>query len=285
MSFVIHTDSCCDISAEILQEWKVRCTQLRFRFDETEYTNKDMAEPAFYDRMREGGIAKTSAANMADFKADFEQTLQEGMDILYLAFSSGLSTTCNSARLAAEELKESYPERTVTVVDTLAASAGQGMLVKLAADKKAAGASLAECAAYIEENKLHLSHWFTVEDLVYLKRGGRVSPTAAFFGNMLSIKPVMHVDNDGHLIPVLKVRGRKSSLQTILKKYEETALHPNEGPVYISHGDCRADAEALAAMVESKHGVKVEIITYVGPVIGAHSGPGTLALFFLAKER
>ena len=285
MQFAIHTDSCCDISAALLQEWDVSCTQLRFRFNDYEYTNKDMDEPTFYNKMREGGIAKTSAANISDFKEDFEPILKEGKDILYLAFSSGLSTTCNSARLAAEELAEAYPDRTITVVDTLAASAGQGMLVKLAVDQRAKGATMQETADFVTQNILNLAHWFTVDDLVYLKRGGRVSPTVAFVGNMLSIKPVLHVDDEGHLVKVDKARGRKASILALAKQLEETALDASAGPVYISHGDCIDDAKALADIIEKKHGVKTEIITYVGPVIGAHSGPGTLALFFLANKR
>ena len=285
MQFAIHTDSCCDISAALLQEWDVSCTQLRFRFNDYEYTNKDMDEPTFYNKMSEGGIAKTSAANISDFKEDFEPILKEGKDILYLAFSSGLSTTCNSARLAAEELAEAYPDRTITVVDTLAASAGQGMLVKLAVDQRAKGATMQETANFVTQNILNLAHWFTVDDLVYLKRGGRVSPTVAFVGNMLSIKPVLHVDDEGHLVKVDKARGRKASILALAKQLEQTALDPSAGPVYISHGDCIDDAKVLADIIEKKHGVKTEIITYVGPVIGAHSGPGTLALFFLANKR
>lgn len=285
MQFAIHTDSCCDISAALLQEWDVSCTQLRFRFNDYEYTNRDMDEPTFYNKMREGGIAKTSAANISDFKEDFEPILKEGKDILYLAFSSGLSTTCNSARLAAEELAEAYPDRTITVVDTLAASAGQGMLVKLAVDQRAKGATMQETADFVTQNILNLAHWFTVDDLVYLKRGGRVSPTVAFVGNMLSIKPVLHVDDEGHLVKVDKARGRKASILALAKQLEQTALDPSAGPVYISHGDCIDDAKVLADIIEKKHGVKTEIITYVGPVIGAHSGPGTLALFFLANKR
>lgn len=285
MQFAIHTDSCCDISAALLQEWDVSCTQLRFRFNDYEYTNKDMDEPTFYNKMREGGIAKTSAANISNFKEDFEPILKEGKDILYLAFSSGLSTTCNSARLAAEELAEAYPDRTITVVDTLAASAGQGMLVKLAVDQRAKGATMQETADFVTQNILNLAHWFTVDDLVYLKRGGRVSPTVAFVGNMLSIKPVLHVDDEGHLVKVDKARGRKASILALAKQLEQTALDPSAGPVYISHGDCIDDAKVLADIIEKKHGVKTEIITYVGPVIGAHSGPGTLALFFLANKR
>ena len=285
MQFAIHTDSCCDISAALLQEWDVSCTQLRFRFNDYEYTNKDMDEPTFYNKMREGGIAKTSAANISDFKEDFEPILKEGKDILYLAFSSGLSTTCNSARLAAGELAEAYPDRTITVVDTLAASAGQGMLVKLAVDQRAKGATMQETADFVTQNILNLAHWFTVDDLVYLKRGGRVSPTVAFVGNMLSIKPVLHVDDEGHLVKVDKARGRKASILALAKQLEQTALDPSAGPVYISHGDCIDDVNTLADELRSRLGVKEVVINYIGPVIGSHTGAGVVALFFVGEHR
>lgn len=287
MSFVIHTDSACDIRPELLAEWGVTSTSLTFRFSDIdrEYSNNDMDEHTFYDKMRQGGIAKTSAANVSDFKAAFEPLLQAGNDILHLGFSSGLSTTCNSAKIAAEELTKDYPDRKIVVIDTLAASAGFGMLVKLAVDKKNEGISLEETAAYIQTLIPKLCHWFTVDDLVYLKRGGRVSPTVAFVGNMLGIKPVLHVDDEGHLINISKVRGRKASIAALAKKYEELAEKVGEGPVFISHGDCMEEAEQLAAMLKDKYGVTVELITYVGTVIGAHAGPGVLALFFIGKNR
>ena len=283
----IFTDSACDIKPELLAEWGVLYKELTFRFDdaETEYSNSDMPTADFYQKMRDGGVAKTAAVNVDAFANAFEDCLKEGFDILYLGFSSGLSTTFNSGRLAALQLAESYPDRKITVIDTLAASAGEGMLVYLAVQKQQEGASIDEVASYIESIKLNLCHWCTVDDLVYLKRGGRVSPTAAFFGNMLGIKPVMHVDNDGHLIPVSKIRGRKMSIKEMADQYTNTAIDPSAGPVFISHGDCIKDAEGLASILKDRHGVNVEIITDVGPVIGAHSGPGTLALFFLGNQR
>ena len=286
-NYAICTDSGCDIKADLLAEWGVLYKSLTFRFDdsEKEYSNDDMDTATFYAKMREGGVAKTAAVNTEAFTSLFEGVLAEGRDILYLGFSSGLSTTFNSARLAANELRAKYPERKITVIDTLAASAGQGLLVFLAVDMQRKGASLDETAQFIEDNKLCLAHWFTVDDLVYLKRGGRVSPTAAFVGNMLGIKPVLHVDDEGHLTPVSKVRGRKTSLRAMADQYTESAKDPENGLIYISHGDCLADAESLAAMIKEKHGAGVQIITDVGPVIGAHSGPGTLALFFLAHKR
>ena len=287
MSFVIHTDTGCDVRPAVLQEWGVSFTPLAFRFDgeNKEYTEADLSVKEFYDRMRGGAVARTSAINMVEFKEAFDPFLKEGKDILYLAFSSGLSTTCNSARMAAEELKEEYPDRKVIVVDTLAASAGQGLLVKLAADKKAQGATLEETAVYAESIVPKLAHWFTVDDLVYLKRGGRVSAATAFVGGVLGIKPVLHVDDAGHLISMAKVRGRKPSLMAMAKKYTELAAHPESGTVFISHGDCIEDARYVADLIEKEHGVKVELITDIGPVIGAHSGPGTFALFFIGKER
>lgn len=283
--YIIFTDSSSDISPEILSDWGVSSLSLTFRFngEEKEYYNGDMNIADFYQRMREGGVAKTSAVNTQSFKDAFEAVLKEGRDILYIGFSTGLSTTCNSATAAAQLLRDEFPERKIITVDSLAASAGLGLLVKLAVDKRSEGATIEEVASYVESLRLRLCHWFTVEDLVYLKRGGRVSPTVAFVGNMLGIKPVMHVDDEGHLVNVTKVRGRKTSIAALADKYTELA-DPAFGKVFISHGDCLADAEYLASLIEKKHGVKTEIITYVGSVIGAHSGPGTLALFFVSRD-
>ncbi len=285
--YVILTDSACDIRPEVLKTWRVEAVNLTFRFEgeDAEYTGEDMPVKDFYDRMRAGGVAKTAAVNPGILTACMESFVKEGRDVLYLGFSSGLSTTFNSGRIAAAELSEKYPEAKVLAVDTLAASAGQGLLVWLAAQKRDAGATIEEVADYITENRLHMCHWFTVDDLVYLKRGGRVSPTAAFVGGMLGIKPVMHVDNAGKLIPISKVRGRKVSLNAIVEKYGETAIDPAAGPVFICHADCMHDVNYLAGQLKEKFGVSVDHITDIGPVIGAHSGPGTIALFYLGKER
>ena len=283
--YVIFTDSSCDLSPEILAEWGIGSVSLTFRFsgEDKEYASGDMPATDFYQRMRDGGVAKTSAVNTQCFRDAFESVLKEGKDVLYVAFSSGLSTTCNSAITAADMLSAEYPDNKVVVVDSLAASAGLGLLLKLALDEKRAGKSIDEVASFVESIKLRICHWFTVEDLVYLKRGGRVSPTLAFVGNMLGIKPILHVEDEGHLVNVTKVRGRRPSIAALADKYTELA-DPAFGKVYISHGDCLADAELLASLIEKKHGVRTEIITYVGSVIGAHSGPGTLALFFVAKD-
>ena len=285
--YIIYTDSACDIAPELLKEWGVKSQSLTFHFvyEDHEYLNEEMSPADFYACMRAGRVAKTAAINVETFKAAFEAELKEGRDLLYLGFSSGLSNTSNAGQLAANELQELYPERKILVVDTLCASAGQGLLVYLTLQKKNEGASIEEAAAYARELIPHLCHWFTVDDLVYLKRGGRVSPAVALIGTMLNIKPVMHVDDEGHLIKVSQARGRKASLKAIVEQYDALALTPDAGTVFICHGDCMDDAQRLAAMVREKHGVEVKLITYTGTVIGAHSGPGTLALFFLGKHR
>ena len=232
-----------------------------------------------------GYCLNLAAVNTERFAEAFEAVLAEGLDLLYLGFSSGLSNTYNAGRIALEQLREKHPDRKLLCVDTLAASAGQGLLVYLTVLKKREGATIEEAAAFAEDNRLHLCHWFTVDDLVYLKRGGRVSATAAFVGNILGIKPVLHVDNAGHLINMQKARGRRNALLAMAEKYKQTALCPSSGHVFISHGDCRDDAVTLANMLREQCGAEVELITMVGPVIGAHSGPGTLALFFLGSER
>ncbi|MBE6680210.1 MAG: DegV family protein [Ruminococcaceae bacterium] len=286
-SFVIITDSGCDLSPATLAEWNVPCESLTFRFDnsEKEYSNSDMSATEFYAKMREGSSAKTAAINSETFKALFEKYLSEGKDVLYVGFSSGLSTTYNSGRMAAAELAEKYPDRKILTVDTLAASAGQGLILYLALQKQKEGATIDEVAAYVDDIKFKTSIWFTVDDLVYLKRGGRVSPTVAFVGNMLGIKPILHMDNDGHLINVSKVRGRRAAIAALCDKFGALNTNPTQDTVFISHGDCENDAKELARMINEKYGATIKIITDVGPVIGSHSGPGTLALFFVGKER
>ena len=235
--------------------------------------------------MRGGAVAKTSAVNSETFAIEFEKLLAGGLDILYIGFSSGLSTTYNSARLAAEQLKPKYPERKIITVDTLAASAGIALLIDLVLEKQKNGATIEEAAKFAEETKLKICHWFTVDDLVYLKRGVRISPTAAFLGNMIGIKAVLHVDNEGHLVNVLKVRGRKVSIATLADKYGELCDDEGRKVVYISHADCLAEAEELSRIIKEKYNAETGLITNVGSVIGAHSGPGTIALFFVGKER
>lgn len=285
--YVICTDSACDIKPELLAEWGVRCESLTFRFDgeDKEYSNADMCTEDFYSKMKAGGVAKTSAVNKEVFAESFERILKEGYDILYLGFSTGLSTTYNSARLAKEELSEKYPDRKILLTDTRSASAGFGLLLYLTVQKKNGGASIEDAHAFAEQIKSKLCHWFTVDDLIYLKRGGRISPASYFVGNLLGIKPVLHMDDDGHLISMAKVRGRRTAVMSLADKYGELAEDKAGGTVFISHADCMADAQELSGILKERYGAEVQLITDVGPVIGAHSGPGTLALFFVGKER
>ena len=286
MRYKIITDTCCDFPAEMYRELDLEVCSLSVLYKEQTYTNysekwlKDL-----YAGLRNGEVATTSAANPEAWKAVIEPVLKEGMDALVLVFSSGLSTTYQSAVIAAQDLLEQYPQRKINVVDTLSASMGQGLLVYYACKKRGAGFSLEDLTAWVEENKRHLCHWFTVDDLMYLKRGGRVSAATALLGTMLQIKPVLHVDNEGHLINVGKTRGRKASIQALAAKIGQLGEGFHNETVFISHGDCREDAEYLAELVKEKYGVKEVILSYVGAVIGSHSGPGTLALFFLGNKR
>ncbi len=286
--YVIITDSSCDLSPELLKQWEVPFVSLSYKFDEdpSSHGNFDLPFDQFYERMRKGSVARTAAANMETFRQAFEPWLKDGKDLLYIGFSSGLSTTVNSGAMAARELMEEYPERKILVEDTYAASAGFGLLVYLTVQEKRRGATLEEAAKFVEDNRFHLCHWFTVDDLVYLKRGGRVSAAAAFAAGLLNIKPVLPMDDPGHLINMFKVRGRRASIKALADKYGELAIHPGpDDTVFISHGDCVEDAKLLEKMLAERFGAKVQLITYVGPVIGSHSGPGTLALFFLGRER
>lgn len=284
--YVIYTDSACDIDGKTLKEWGVRHRSLTFLFanSDIQFSNDDMTPEDFYKKMREGGIAKTSAININTFADAFTEVLNEGKDILYIGFSTGLSTTAESAESAARELRPKYPERKVITVDTLCASAGQGLILYLAVLQKRAGKSIEETEEYVRGVMPHLCHWFTVEDLVYLRRGGRIGRSVALVGSVLGIKPIMHVDDEGHLVKVGKTRGRRASIKALADKYGELCISPDM-PVFISHGDCEGDAGLLADMIREKYGKKEFFITFVGPVIGAHSGPGTLALFFVGRER
>ena len=287
--YVIVTDSSADLTAGMAEELGVEVLPLSFMVKGQTYRNypdnREMDPGAFYAMLRAGEMATTAAVNVADYTSALEPLLEQGKDVLVLAFSSGLSATYQSSVIAVNELKEKFPERKIFTVDTLCASMGQGLLVYLAAKKQQAGATIEEVRDWTEENKLKLCHWFTVDDLHFLKRGGRISAATAVLGSMLHIKPVLHVDDEGHLINMGKARGRGASLTALVDHMEETAIDPASQVVFISHGDCLADAEKVAGDVKKRLGVKEVVINYVGPVIGAHSGPGTLALFFLGSRR
>ena len=286
MSYQIITDSCCDFTKEMYEKLGLAVVPLMVNFrgqtfpDRNDESLKDM-----YAGLRAGEVATTSAANPGQWQELMEPYLQKGEDLLVLAFSSGLSTTYQSASRAADELRTMYPDRTISVVDSLCASLGEGLLAYYACKKRDEGMPLRELTQWLLDNRLHLCHWFTVDDLMYLKRGGRVSAATAIVGTMLSIKPVLHVDNEGHLINVGKARGRKASIQAMAKKVAELGAGFDNSTMFISHGDCQEDAEYLAGLLKEQYGAKEVYINYVGAVIGSHSGPGTLALFFMGEHR
>ena len=286
--YTIFTDSTCDIKPEVLDSWGVKYFSLVFYFTDDESTQyEDIAMPSkqFYDEMRKGRVAKTSGTNTDVIKEAFKAELEKGNDILYLGFSSALSGTYNAGRLAADELSEDFPERKIYTVDTLAQSAGQGLLLKLTCDRKAAGATLEEARDFAEATKLHIGHWFTVDDLQYLRRGGRLSATSAFLATVLNIKPVLHTDDNGCLVAVEKIRGRKNAINCLFDKYDKEAIHPMEGPVFFCHSDCMEDIELMKEILKERYGLEPEYIADVGPVIGSHIGPGTVSIFYECKNR
>ena len=284
--YQIITDSGCDLPNDLLEKLDVKKVSLSVLFqDQTRPDSVDEGIKEFYDGLRAGDIATTSAVNPEGWKGVIEPAFQSGQDALVLAFSSGLSTTYQSAVIAAEELMEQYPDRKAYVVDTLCASLGEGLLVSYACRKRDEGMALESLRDWVEENKLNLCHWFTVDDLMFLKRGGRVSATTALVGTMLQIKPVLHVDDEGHLINVGKARGRKAAIDALAKKASELGEGFDNETMFISHGDCLEDARYLAGILKERCGVKHVHINHVGAVIGSHAGPGVLALFFLGKHR
>lgn len=291
-TYKILTDSSCDMPVALVQELGLDVVPLSVQYQGQDYDNYPNGDSRnklnmtdFYNGLRNGTLTSTTAANPEKWSAAMEPVLAQGLDLLVLAFSSGLSATYTSAVLAAGELAERYPDRKIRVVDTLCASMGQGLLVYLAAQLQKEGQTLEQVAGWAEENKLHLCHWFTVDDLMFLKRGGRVSAATAVMGTMLKIKPVMHVDDEGHLINVSKARGRRASIDAMAAKIGETGIDPQNQVIFISHGDCMEDAKYLEKVVRETYHPKDVVISYVGPVIGSHSGPGTLALFFLGTKR
>ena len=286
-NYVIITDSGSDLSRELAAEAEVKVVDLYVSVDGAEPVADSALDPKqFYAELRGKKTANTSAVNIESFKEAMIPYLEEGLDVLYLGFSSGLSSTYSSGKIAVEELSEKYPDRKLFAVDTLCASLGEGLIVYLAAQKRFAGESIEAVRDFVENNKLNLCHWFTVDDLFFLKRGGRVSGATAVVGTVLGIKPVMHVDNDGKLIKVGVARGRKASIDALFGKMKETMIgEGKDASVFISHGDCEEDARYLASRIENELGVKEVKIGYVGTVIGSHSGPGTLALFYVGTQR
>ena len=285
MAYQIITDSCCDLTEAQLQQLQVSCVNLTVLYKGENHQNftDPSAVKAFYDELREGVTATTAAANPDNWAALMLPALQEGRDVLVITFSSGLSTTYQSAVIAAKDLMEEYPHRSIQVVDSQCAALGQGLLVYHACRKRDEGMELPDLVSWLESHKHNICHWVTVDDLSHLKRGGRISAATALVGTMLNVKPIIHVDNDGHLINCAKVRGRKAAMEYLVKKFTETAT--DFDTVFIGHGDCPEDAAALEALLREKHAIKDITTGYVGPVIGAHTGPGVLVVFFMGTQR
>ena len=283
--YVLVTDSACDLAPALLEQWDIRLIRMPFLFTDDGVARQDLELPLkdFYRQMREGRVAKTSAINEDAYYQMFTPILEEGKDILYLAFSSGLSVTCENSKKVAADLSSRYPERTIRSVDSLAASAGEGLFVYLAKMNREQGMTLEENAASLEKEIHHVCHWFTVEDLKYLKRGGRISTATALLGTALNVKPVLHVDDEGHLIKMSQTHGRKKSIRTMAAHLGETIREGS--PVFISNADCMEDAEFLKKILKEEYGVETTLISEIGSVIGAHSGPGMLALFFMGTHR
>lgn len=286
--YVLFTDSTTDLTPALVEELGVRVIPMVFNLNGNDYKNypdnRELSSKDFYDALRAGSMSTTSQINQATFTDTFAPVLAEGKDVLYLGFSSGLSGTFHSATLAAADLMEEYPGRTVRVVDTLQASMGEGLVVYYAAKRMAEGASLAEVADWVEAERLHFSAWFTVDDLMFLKRGGRLSGAAAVAGTLLGIKPVLHVDDEGHLIPMAKVRGRRASLEALVKHIAQSDIPLADQVIFVSHGDCPAEAAAVVKAIQDLGVARIEMGD-IGPVIGAHSGPGTVAVFFRSSTR
>ena len=286
--FVITTDNTTDLPHDYYEKNHIEYLYLSYTLDGKNYKkNAEMDPKEFYQRMRQGSMPTTSQANAEETMDTWRPILDSGKDILHLAFSSGLSGSCNSAKIAAEELRESYPDRKIIVVDSLCASLGEGLFVDYAVEMKKAGKDMEEIAGWLEAHKLNFCHVFTVDDLNHLYRGGRVSRAAAVLGTMINIKPVLHVDNEGHLIPLGKVRGRKKSLIKLVDMMEERIgdWRDKQTKIFISHGDCLADAEYVKQLVQERFGYQDFLINIIGATIGTHSGPGTVALFFLGDHR
>ena len=287
--FRLITDSCCDLDDGLANELDVKVIPLSLHFGTESYRNwldgREISFRDFYQRVRAGEMPTTSAVSVGDFEFFMREELQAGRDILYIGFSSGLSTTTQSAQIAAGHLRAEFPDRVIEIVDSLCASGGQGLLVYLCAKEKQAGKNLQEVKIFAEKNKENICHWFTVNDLNHLKRGGRVNAATALFGTMLAIKPVLHVDDDGHLVSMEKARGRRASLIALVDHMEATAIHPEKYPAFITHGDCIQDAEFVAEEVRRRLSVRETYISYVGPVIGSHTGQGVVTLFFFGQPR
>lgn len=287
-NFVIVTDTASDLPESYYTEHNIECVPLGFQLNGVTYGGDiapDMEIKQFYSLLREGSMPTTFQVTPEQAKQHLEKYAKAGQDVLVVAFSSGLSGTANSYMVVARELMDEYPERKIFVVDSLCASMGEGLFVDYAVRKADSGATIEDTRDYLEDLKQHICHYFTVEDLFHLKRGGRVSATTAVVGTMLKIKPVLHVDHEGHLIAIGKAMGRKKSISAIVEHMKELQTMDKDDPIFISHGDCLDDVDYLVSLIKENFGERKIVVNYIGSVIGAHSGCGTLALFFRGKHR
>lgn len=287
--FIIVTDSSCDLSAQLAEELQLHVVPLSVLLDGKHYTNyldwREISPRDFYDAMRNGAKSTTSAPNVEQFTGTMEAALTQGKDVLYIGFSSGLSGTYNAGRLAAEQMQEKYPERKIYTIDTLAAAAGEGLLCYYAAKMRDAGKTIEEVRDWVLANMMKVNHWVMVDDLKYLRAGGRISATTAVVGTMLNIKPIIRMDDNGKLESFGKVRGRKAAIKALFDYAQKNAVEPQNQVVFINHAECEEDAQYLADMVKRQLQVKDVIINSLGPVIGSHTGPGLLVIFFLGEHR
>lgn len=287
--WVLATDSCSDLPNTLVESMDLQVIPLSVTIENKTYFHypdeRELSIRIFYDMLRNKKVAKTSLINVGEFLAFFEPMLKAGNDILYIGFSSALSGTFQSSQIAAQELAETYPDRKIITVDSLSASMGQGLLVWHAFQEKQSGKTIEEVAKWVEENKLNHCHLFTVDDLGTLKRGGRLSETAAFLGTLLKVKPILHVSNEGKLVPIKKARGRQSSLTTIVELMKPLIKNSESQTIFISHGDSIEDATAVGKMIQTEFKIKDIVYNNIGPIIGAHSGPGTISVFFVGNSR
>ncbi len=284
--YVITVNSTVDLPKEWLEERNVPVVPLRYTMDGQTYEDMNgLTAKEFFDKLREGKMSVTSQVNPEEAKEALEPFVKAGKDVLHLAFSSGLSGTCNSMKIAGEELQEEYPEAKVIVIDTLCACLGEGLLLYKALQQKAAGKTIQETADWVEENKLHICHDVTVDDLNHLHRGGRISKATAVVGTMVKIKPIIHMDDNGKLQVIGKERGRKKSLNKIVDMAVEQSKGWDNDIIMITHGDCIEDAEYVAGLVREKMGIDNILINNIGTVIGSHTGPGVVAVFCMGNKR
>lgn len=286
--FIITTDSTCDLPQDYVKQHNIRVLPLYYTFDGVVYGDKNDLQPKeFYDKMRKGAMPTTMAVNPDIARAVFSELLGEGYDILHIAFSSALSGSCSVAGTTARELCEENTESRIVIIDSLCASLGEGLLVHKAVQLKDQGKDFDEVVTWLEENKMNLCHQFTVDDLHHLHRGGRVSKTSAIIGTLINVKPVLHVNEEGRLIPLNNVRGRKKALTALVDNMEGRldGFRDKNDIVFISHGDCVEDAEFVANLIKERFGIQNALISFISPTIGSHAGPGTVALFFMGNKR